>query len=180
MWTQGCKITKYGISVQIQVYRVAILQCWCAARTTHCDSGYASIATYSLPDLLLPKIKLPYLLLQSLTDFLVLIVLCIGHIRSHPLNETTSSTSVEGCWLSIGRYVSRYVDRYSSDMLGDIAANTWPICWPLIIGGISVACWWSIGWLSFGFVQLTMPDLYKASEKRGGRSGISALLIRSH
>ena len=40
------------------VQRVEILQGWCTARTTHCDSGYdVTIATYSLPDLYLPKRK---------------------------------------------------------------------------------------------------------------------------
>ena len=39
-------------------YRVEILQGWCAARTTHCDSGYdVTIATYSLPDLYNPRMK---------------------------------------------------------------------------------------------------------------------------
>ena len=39
-------------------YRVEILQGLCAARTTHCDSGYdVTIATYSLADLYLPKMK---------------------------------------------------------------------------------------------------------------------------
>ena len=81
--TKWCKIAKYGISVQI-----LSLQGWCAARTTHFDDSYdVTIATYSLPGLYLPKIKkMPYLLLESLTDFLVL-VLCNIHISSHPLNK---------------------------------------------------------------------------------------------
>ena len=42
------------------------------------------------------KWKLPYLLLQSLTDFLVL-VLCNVHIHSHPLNEQQEQiTLLEG------------------------------------------------------------------------------------
>jgi len=54
---KSCKITKYGISVQIQVCRVKLLQGWGTARFTHCYSGYdVTIATYSsLADLLLPK-----------------------------------------------------------------------------------------------------------------------------
>ena len=70
-----------------QVYGVEILQVSSAARTTHCDGGYGvTIATYSLPDLYLLKMKSAYLLLKSLTDFLVL-VLCNVHISSHPLNK---------------------------------------------------------------------------------------------
>ena len=41
---------------QCQVYKVEILQSWCATRTTHCDSSYdVTIATCSLPVLNLPK-----------------------------------------------------------------------------------------------------------------------------
>ena len=41
-----------------EVYRVEILQGWRAARTTHFDNSYdVTIATYSLPDLSLPKKK---------------------------------------------------------------------------------------------------------------------------
>ena len=61
MWTQNdVKITKYGISVQItksiglKFCRVDVLQELC----THFDNNYdVTIATYSLPDLYLPKIK---------------------------------------------------------------------------------------------------------------------------
>ena len=82
MNTKWCKITKYGISVQ-----VLGLQGWCAARTTHCDSGYdVTIGTYSLPHLYRPQMKNAFLMLQSLTHFLLL-VLCDVRIRSHPLNE---------------------------------------------------------------------------------------------
>ena len=71
-----------------KVYRVEILQDRCAARPTDFDnSNDVIIPTYSLPDLCLPKIKkMPYLLLQSLTDSLV-VVLCNVHISSHPLNK---------------------------------------------------------------------------------------------
>ena len=67
------------------LYRVEILQGWCAAKTTHFDNSYdVTIATYSLPDLYLPKIKkMPYLLIHSLTDFLELMP-CNVHISSHP------------------------------------------------------------------------------------------------
>ena len=68
------------------VHMVEILPAWCTVRTTHWDSGDdVTIATYSLPD---PCInwKMPYLLLQCLTDFLLL-VLCNVHICSDPLNE---------------------------------------------------------------------------------------------
>ena len=68
----------------------------------------------------------------------------------------STDISVEGCRSSIGRYVDRYVDRYvgryvdrcSTDTSVDIAADTRPIRWPLIIGGISVECRWCIGRLS--------------------------------
>ena len=74
------------VTMWTQVYRIEILQGWCAAKTTHCDSGYdVTIATYLLPDFYL-EWKIPYLLLQSLTDFLML-VLCNLHIRSQALNE---------------------------------------------------------------------------------------------
>ena len=69
-----------------QANRIEILQRWCAARTTHRDSGYdVTITIYLLPDFYL-KWKTPYLLLQSLTEFLAF-VLCNLRIRSHALNE---------------------------------------------------------------------------------------------
>ena len=41
-----------------KVYRIEILQCGCAARTTYFDNSYdVTIATYALPDLYLPKMK---------------------------------------------------------------------------------------------------------------------------
>ena len=55
---------------------------------------------------------------------------------------------------SVGRYVDRDVSvdvstdvstEISTDISVDIAANTRPICWPLIVGGISVDCWWYFG-----------------------------------
>ena len=59
--------------------RVEILQGWCAARTTHCDSDYdVTIATYSLPDLYFLKWKMPSLVLQSLTD-----LWCVISIFTH-------------------------------------------------------------------------------------------------
>jgi len=62
------------------------LQGCCAARTTYFDNSYdVSIATYSLPDLYLPKMK-NALFVAPETDFLVL-VLCNVHISSHPLNK---------------------------------------------------------------------------------------------
>ena len=51
--TKWCKITKYGISVQM-----LSVQGWCAAKSTHVDNSYhVTKATYLLPDLYLPKIK---------------------------------------------------------------------------------------------------------------------------
>jgi len=80
--TKWCQVTKYGISLQI-----LSLRSWCVARTTHFDGGYdVTIATYHYQTSTFPKWKLPHLLLQRLTDFLVL-VLCNVHIRSHPLSE---------------------------------------------------------------------------------------------
>ena len=75
-----CKITKYGISVQIMS-----LQGWCENYTF---TRYQTSAFLEL--------KLPYLLLQSLTEFLVL-VLCNVHIRSHAVNEKQEQiTLLEG------------------------------------------------------------------------------------
>ena len=78
------------------VYWVESLQSWCAARTTYCDSSYdVTIATYLLPALYISKMKnaLFILLLQSLTDFLVL-VLCNVHIRSDQPNEHQEQITV--------------------------------------------------------------------------------------
>ena len=55
-----------------------------------------------------PKLKLPHLLLQSGTDFLVLL-LCNVHIRSHPLNEQQEQIKLleENCyfeWRGPGAY----------------------------------------------------------------------------
>ena len=48
----------HSVQTQVKVYRVEILLGWCSARTTHCDNVYdGTIATYSLPDLYLPKMK---------------------------------------------------------------------------------------------------------------------------
>ena len=81
--TKWCKITKYGISVHI-----LSLQGWCAARTTHCGSGYdVTIATYSLPDLYLPKMKNALFVVPESNGLFFVLVLCNVHIRSHPLNE---------------------------------------------------------------------------------------------
>ena len=44
-------------------------------------------------------------------------------------------------WPSDGRHI----DRLSADISVDIAADTPPIRWPLIVGGISVDCRWYIG-----------------------------------
>ena len=44
--------------MQIQVYRVKLLQGSSTARTTHCDSGYdVTTETYLLAHLYLPKMK---------------------------------------------------------------------------------------------------------------------------
>ena len=66
-----------------EVYRVKILQGWCAARNTICDSGYdVTVTTYSLQVLYLSKMKNAFLLLQSLTDFLVLVLRNVDHLES--------------------------------------------------------------------------------------------------
>ena len=84
--TKWCNTTKYRISVHL----ILSLQGWCATRTTHFDNSYdVTIATYLLPVLYLPKIKncLICCMLQSLQDFLVLVLYCNVHISSHPLNK---------------------------------------------------------------------------------------------
>jgi len=82
--TEWCKITKYGISVQILVSRVEILQSWCVPRTTHHDRGYdVTIATYSLPDLYLLKRKNALFVFPESN-----VLSCVrAHIRSHPLHK---------------------------------------------------------------------------------------------
>ena len=107
VWRQkrnsGAKSQKIEYLCKCWIYRVEILQGWCTATITHFDSGYdVTIATYSLLDPTFLKWKLPYLLLQSLADFLVF-VLCNVHIRSHPLNEQQEQiTLLEGgkLWFS--------------------------------------------------------------------------------
>jgi len=73
---------------KIKSLQVEIFQGWCAARTTGCVSDHdVTIALntgYQTSSFL--QWKLPYLLHQSLTDFLMP-VLCHFHIHSHPLNE---------------------------------------------------------------------------------------------
>ena len=52
---------------------------------------------------------------------------------------------------------SRCVGWASVSMWADVSTDAWPICWaihwPLIIGGISVECRWSIGQLSYNISQ---------------------------
>ena len=82
----------------------------------------------------------------------------------------------------VGRYVGRYmsvdlstdvyrpsdgrhIDRLSADISVDIAADTRPICRPLIVGGVSVDCRWYIGRVSYNISQnlrLSLTDVYKA------------------
>ena len=55
-----CKILVQNIEYpwKYEVYRVDVLQGWCTARTTHCDSGYdVTMATSTIADLYLPKTK---------------------------------------------------------------------------------------------------------------------------
>ena len=76
-----------------KVYRVEILQGWCAARTTDCDTSYdVTIATYSLPDLYLSQMKNDLFVPPA---FLVL-VQCNFYIHSHPLHEQQEQTLLEG------------------------------------------------------------------------------------
>ena len=71
-----------------RVYRVEILQGWCAAWTTYCDSGCDStIATSSLPDLYLPKIKDALFVAPEFNGLSWGCADSNVHIRSHPLNE---------------------------------------------------------------------------------------------
>ena len=91
-----CKTTKFGISVLMLSLQSWNFAGWLAARTAHCDSVYyITAATYSLPDLYLPKMKkCLIMLLQSLTYVLVL---CTVHIHSHQLNEQQEQIAlVEG------------------------------------------------------------------------------------
>ena len=79
-----------------KVYSVEVLQGFFTARSTHCDSGYSvPIATYSLPDLYLLKMK-NALFVAPESDFFML-VLCNVHICSHPRNEQQAHvTPLEG------------------------------------------------------------------------------------
>ena len=77
------------------------MQGWCVARTTHCDSGYeVTIATYSLPDLYLPKMKNA---LFNAPEFNTVSSACNVHICSHPLNEQQDQITLldrEKLWFS--------------------------------------------------------------------------------
>ena len=77
---------------------------------------------------------------------------CIGRHIGRVSTDVLVDISVE-CW-SICRpmYQPRYrpsdgqhIDRLSADISVNIAADTQPIRWPLIVGGISVDCQWYIG-----------------------------------
>ena len=68
-----------------KVYRLEILQGWCVARTTYCHSDYdITMATYSLPDLYLPKMKTA---LFVSPEFNRLSCARAVHIRSQPQND---------------------------------------------------------------------------------------------
>ena len=69
----------------------------------------------------------------------------------------------------------RHIARLSADISVDIAADTRPIRWPLIIGGILVDCRWSIGRLSYNISQkfrLTLSDVYNLLQKKRQKKGI--------
>ena len=84
---KSCKITKYGLSAQILSVQGWNLAGWCAARTSHFDSGYGvTIVRYSLPDLYLPKMKTALFVAPEFNKLCVF-GLCNVHIRSHPLSE---------------------------------------------------------------------------------------------
>ena len=61
------------------------------------------------------------------------------------------------------RYVGRHIDRLSADIAVDIAADTRPIRWPLIVGGVSVNCRWDIGRLSYNISQKLKRSLGRCS-----------------
>ena len=82
--TKWCKLENMEYLCKYKVYRVEILQSWSAARTTYCNSESTFL-----------KWKMPYLLLRSLTDFLVLVL--VLHICSHSLTEQQEQvTLLEG------------------------------------------------------------------------------------
>ena len=68
-----------------------------------------------------------------------------------------------------------HIDRPSADSSVDIADNTRLIPWLLIIGGISVACQWSISRLSYGISQkfrVSVSDVWVTSIR------ISSFLVK--
>ena len=61
------------------------------------------------------------------------------HIDQHSANISTEicgSTYRPIHWPSVSRYIKISVD---------VVPDTWPIRSPLIVGGISVDCWWCVG-----------------------------------
>jgi len=87
MDTRWSKITNMEYLCTYWVHWVEILQGWSTTRTTHCDSGYdVTIATHSLADLYLPKMKNAFFFPpESYRLSCACAVWC--HIGSHSLNE---------------------------------------------------------------------------------------------
>ena len=90
-----CKTTKFGISVLMLSLQSWNFAGWLAARTAHCDSVYyITAATYSLPDLYLPKMKkMPYYVASEF-NILACAVYCPYSLT--PIKWTARANST--CW----------------------------------------------------------------------------------
>ena len=84
-----------------------------------------------------------------------------------PIYRSTYRPTYRSICRSICRLIyGRHIDRLWADISVDIAANTRPIRCPLLIGGISVDCLWSIGRLSYNISQmfrLSLSDVHPFS-----------------
>jgi len=75
------------------------LQGECVARTTHCDSGYdLTIATYSLPDLYLPKMKNVLFVAPWSNRLSWGCAVSCAYICSHPLMEQQEQMTLLEGW----------------------------------------------------------------------------------
>ena len=105
---------------------------------------------------------------------------CIGrHIGRHSADVLTEIYRSSYRPMYQPRYRpsdGRHIDHISADISVDIAADTRPIRWPLIVGGVSVDCRWHIGRLSCNSqkFRVSVAEVYKpVARKRGqfSRSG---------
>lgn len=83
--------------------------------------------------------------------------------------DTSTNVSIR-YWSSYGWHI----DRLSADSSVNIADDIRPICWLLIIGGISVACQWSISRLSYGISQKFRVGWSNSTLSQGFMFGSSA------